>query len=43
MFMLVDDIARYPEFLPWCTGATVLSREANLARASLNVGFRGIK
>ena len=41
--MLVDDIARYPEFLPWCTGATVLSREANLACASLNVGFRGIK
>ena len=23
MFALVDDVARYPEFLPWCAGATV--------------------
>ena len=43
MFRLVDDVARYPEFLPWCTGANVLSREANVMRAMLNVGFRGIK
>lgn len=41
--MLVDDIERYPEFLPWCTGASVLSREGNRTRAGLNVGFRGIK
>ena len=43
MFMLVDDIERYPEFLPWCTGATVLSRDPEVTRASLHVGFRGIK
>lgn len=23
MFGLVNDIARYPEFLPWCTSATI--------------------
>ena len=23
MFALVNDVARYPEFLPWCTGARV--------------------
>jgi ribosome-associated toxin RatA of RatAB toxin-antitoxin module len=23
MFALVDDVARYPEFLPWCVGAHV--------------------
>ena len=43
MFLLVDDVERYAEFLPWCTGAAVLSREANVLRATLNVGFRGVK
>jgi ribosome-associated toxin RatA of RatAB toxin-antitoxin module len=43
MFRLVDDIARYPEFLPWCTGAEVLSREADVVRAALSVGFHGVK
>ena len=43
IFRLVDDIARYPEFLPWCTGAEVLSREGGVVRAALSVGFRGIK
>ena len=43
IFRLVDDIARYPEFLPWCTGAEVLSREGSVVRAALSVGFRGIK
>jgi ribosome-associated toxin RatA of RatAB toxin-antitoxin module len=23
MFALVDDVGRYPEFLPWCTGSRV--------------------
>ena len=43
MFRLVDDVERYPEFLPWCTGTTVLSREAGVLRATLAVGFRGVK
>ncbi len=43
MFGLVDDVERYPEFLPWCTGSTVLMRDGNLLRATLNVGFRGVK
>jgi ribosome-associated toxin RatA of RatAB toxin-antitoxin module len=28
MFALVQDIERYPEFVPWVAGATVLSRSA---------------
>lgn len=28
MFALVADIERYPEFLPWCAGARIRSREA---------------
>ena len=43
MYLLVDDIEHYPEFLPWCTGSTVMSREANVTRATLQVGFRGVK
>lgn len=43
MFGLVDDIERYPEFLPWCTGSTVLLRDATVTRATLHVGFRGVK
>lgn len=43
IYKLVDDIERYPEFLPWCTGSGVLSREADVMRATLKVGFRGIK
>ena len=43
MFALVDGVERYPEFLPWCTGSAVLSREGSVTRASLLVGFRGVK
>ena len=43
MFGLVDDVERYPEFLPWCTGSSVLTRDGNIVRAKLNVGFRGVK
>lgn len=43
IFRLVDDVSLYPEFLPWCTGAKVLSREGPTMRASLSVGFRGVK
>ncbi len=27
MFSLVSDVARYPEFLPWCAGARIRKRE----------------
>lgn len=43
MFALVDEVERYPEFLPWCTGVQVLARDAQVTRAALNVGFRGLK
>ena len=43
IYRLVDEVERYPEFLPWCTGSMVLSRDANVTRATLQVGFRGLK
>jgi coenzyme Q-binding protein COQ10 len=43
---LVIDIERYPEFLPWCTGARVRSREKEgdieILTADLSVGIKGL-
>jgi coenzyme Q-binding protein COQ10 len=40
LFNMVADVARYPEFLPWCVGARVLSRDEQLLVADLTIGFR---
>jgi coenzyme Q-binding protein COQ10 len=40
LFALVADIERYPEFLPWCTGARIRERSANLVVADLIIGFK---
>lgn len=37
MFALVNDVAAYPQFLPWCAEATVLQASATLMRARLGV------
>lgn len=43
MFALVDAVERYPEFLPWCAGTTLLARDAEKTIARIDVDFRGIK
>ena len=43
MHALVEDVARYPEFLPWCGGSELLSREGELSRATIRIDFRGIR
>ncbi len=35
MFRLVTDIESYPDFLPWCRSARILSQDADEVRASL--------
>lgn len=40
MFDLVADVQRYPEFLPWCVGARVLSRDEQVLVADLTIGFK---
>jgi coenzyme Q-binding protein COQ10 len=40
MFDLVADVRRYPEFLPWCVGARVLSRDERELVADLTIGFK---
>ena len=40
MFDLVAGIERYPEFLPWCKAAHILSRDANTVLADLVIGYK---
>lgn len=42
MYDLVNDVARYPEFLPGCAGATILEHTEERMLASVNVAKAGI-
>ncbi len=42
LYDLVNDVARYPEFLPWCSASTVLDADATSMRASLSVAKAGL-
>lgn len=42
MFALVTDVARYPEFLPWCDRATVLETDASGMTAEVGIAFSGL-
>jgi coenzyme Q-binding protein COQ10 len=43
LFELIADVARYPEFLPWCVGARVRERKPNLVVADLLIGYRMVR
>ncbi|CAH0265464.1 type II toxin-antitoxin system RatA family toxin [Roseomonas sp. CECT 9278] len=40
IFDMVADVRRYPEFLPWCVGARVLSKTDTELVADLTIGFK---
>ena len=42
MFQIVNDIARYPEFLPWCAGAEIHEQNAGQVTASLQIAKGGV-
>lgn len=42
MFALVTDVARYPQFLPWCDTASVQSEDAGGMTAKVGIAFGGI-
>lgn len=42
MFALVDDIDAYAEFLPWCGSSSVLSRDEDEVRASIELAYKGV-
>jgi ribosome-associated toxin RatA of RatAB toxin-antitoxin module len=43
MYALVENVAAYPEFLPWCGGTEILEKQDHLTRAAIVIDFRGIK
>jgi len=42
MYDLVNDVAAYPQFLPWCSDARVLASDAHGMRASLHLTRGGV-
>ena len=40
LFELVADVARYPEFLPWCVAARIRERSEDTVVADLVIGFK---
>jgi coenzyme Q-binding protein COQ10 len=40
MFALVADVRRYPEFLPWCVGARIITQTETELTADLTIGFK---
>jgi coenzyme Q-binding protein COQ10 len=43
LFDLVADVARYPEFLPWCLAARIRERSPNAITADLLIGFKMVR
>jgi len=43
MFTLVTDVARYPEFLPWCDQAAVIRSDDTGMEAQIGISFSGIR
>ena len=43
MFSLVTDVDRYPQFLPWCDQASVLSQQEQAMTARVGISFGGIR
>jgi ribosome-associated toxin RatA of RatAB toxin-antitoxin module len=43
MFVLVNDITKYPEFLPWCKTVTIHSQTETSITATIEMGGIGLK
>lgn len=43
MFDLVADVGKYPDFMPWCGGASVHHQDENGMQASVTISLAGIK
>ena len=42
IYKIIMDIESYPDFLPWCSSATIISKDANSLQSELFVSFHGI-
>ncbi|MBN1007024.1 type II toxin-antitoxin system RatA family toxin [Amphritea pacifica] len=43
MFDLVNDVESYPQFLPWCSGTTLIESTDEVMQASLKVAKAGLR
>ena len=43
MFTLVDDVKKYPEFLPWCGGVDLIKQDEQSTIATLHIAFHGLR
>src|SRR5438046_1610572 len=43
MFMLVNKVEDYPQFLPWCGGVKVQQSDENSLVATLAINYHGVK
>lgn len=43
MFLLVDDVNRYTEFLPWCGGVEVIKQDEQSTIATIHIDYHGLR
>jgi ribosome-associated toxin RatA of RatAB toxin-antitoxin module len=43
MFALVDDVPAYPQFLPWCRGASARAEDAATQLATIHIDYHHIR
>ena len=43
MFNLVADVEKYPEFMPWCGGASIDQQDSEGMQASITIAIAGLK
>jgi coenzyme Q-binding protein COQ10 len=43
IYELVADIDKYPQFLPWCSAARIISKNDDMILAELTIGYKKIK
>ena len=43
IFDLIEAAEHYPEFLPWCSGATILARDDSVVAAEIAVNWHGVR
>jgi len=43
MFDLIEAAEHYPDFLPWCSEATVLKRDEDVVSARITVDYHGVR
>ncbi|MDP3743150.1 MAG: type II toxin-antitoxin system RatA family toxin [Methylotenera sp.] len=42
MYLLVDDVTKYPEFLPWCGGVDLIKQDEVSTIATLHIAYHGL-